>query len=363
MERWGTLVATLWTESVAGSPYAFSVYAPQLRDQVNCTQRDIQNVGAIGNLGLYSGILAGICFDAYGPAITMSIGAFLSLGGYLLLWAAVTRRIAPTVSILALSSFISSHGSSWLDTTAIASTVRNFPHDRGRVLGLMKSLFGLSASILTLIYSNVYKPDVISFIMFMAIIVSAVTGLASVGLRLTPVARATALTSKQTRLIFVGMIAVLVIAGYITALTLLQAHGVVAYAPGWAYGLLPLLAVLSFVLAGRGDDARSDGLADKSLEYPDSFGESESALSAHSASVALLKQESRALKLSDGPGAQVEVRTGASFLQGVLTLDFMLILFCLFTGTGSGLVAINNAGSFVQSLGAGAGRGSYYYVF
>ena len=80
MDRWGTLVASLFTESVAGSPYAFSVYAPQLRDRVNCSQHDIQSIGAIGNVGMYTGVLAGIAFDAYGPVLTGIVGGLLSLG-------------------------------------------------------------------------------------------------------------------------------------------------------------------------------------------------------------------------------------------------------------------------------------------
>ena len=55
--------------------------------------------------------------------------------------------------------FIWSNGSSWFDTVAIAANIRNFPHDRGRITGLLKSLYGLTASLITVVFASFFKSD------------------------------------------------------------------------------------------------------------------------------------------------------------------------------------------------------------
>lgn len=40
----------------------------------------------------------------------------------------------------------------WLDTSALVTSVRNFPTERGKVVGLLKSFLGLSSSVYTTLY-------------------------------------------------------------------------------------------------------------------------------------------------------------------------------------------------------------------
>lgn len=41
----------------------------------------------------------------------------------------------------------------WYDTSSLVTSVRNFPNDRGFVVGVLKSFLGLSSSIFTSIYA------------------------------------------------------------------------------------------------------------------------------------------------------------------------------------------------------------------
>lgn len=59
-----------------------------------------------------------------------------------------------TVAAMSVYAFVWSNGSSWFDTVAIAANIRNFPEDRGRVTGLLKSIYGLCASIITVVYES-----------------------------------------------------------------------------------------------------------------------------------------------------------------------------------------------------------------
>ena len=48
--------------------------------------------------------------------------------------------------------------------------MRNFPNDRGFVVGILKSFLGLSASIYTSVYIAAFEPDAVSFLLMLAIV-------------------------------------------------------------------------------------------------------------------------------------------------------------------------------------------------
>jgi len=53
--RWVALAGGVIIESIAGSPYAFGVWEPALKAQLNYTQAEIETVGSVGNFGQYTG--------------------------------------------------------------------------------------------------------------------------------------------------------------------------------------------------------------------------------------------------------------------------------------------------------------------
>ena len=205
--RWAVLAGIVALEAIGGNPYAFAVYAPQLQALFGWTTAAIAAVGGAGNVGLYLSLDAGLCFDASGPAATALVGAGFSLAGYALLWAAATGGLggstaapAPPAALVALASVLLNHGAGWLDTAAVSTAVRAFPRDRGLVVGLLKSFFGLSASLLTISYSSLFRPDAVAFLLFLTAIVPGVSVLAAALLRVVPAAEAAvALTRFERR--------------------------------------------------------------------------------------------------------------------------------------------------------------------
>ena len=61
-------------------------------------------------------------------------------------------------------------GASWIDTIAVCSVTHNFQADKGLAIGLIKSLYGLSASLLTTCYENLFQPNVTQYLLFLAIL-------------------------------------------------------------------------------------------------------------------------------------------------------------------------------------------------
>lgn len=174
--RWVTVTSNILLETTAGTSYAFGTYSNQLRTDLGYTQEEIQTVASIGNIGLYFAVVAGIVYDRYGPKPCIVIGAVLSLGGYILMWAAAGKMIDYSVGLMSLYAFLWSHGSSWYDTVAIGINIQNFPEDRGSAVGLLKSFFGLSASIVTLVDNTIFPGDSVPFLLFLGIL-GGVSGL------------------------------------------------------------------------------------------------------------------------------------------------------------------------------------------
>ena len=61
------------------------------------------------------------------------------------------------------------NGETYFNTAALVSSVRNFSHYRGPVVGILKGFNGLGGAIFTCIYTALYAPDQASFIFMIAV--------------------------------------------------------------------------------------------------------------------------------------------------------------------------------------------------
>lgn len=353
-QRWLSLFACLMIEAVSGSSYAFSLYSNQLKANLGYDQSSIETVGSLGNIGLYLSIVAGLCFDGLGPTLTGLIGATLCCVGYALTWLASKGQIATPVGLVSLYCFLWSHGSAWLDTVAVSTTIKNFRANKATVLGLAKALFGLSASMLTIIYTNLFKPDVDSFLLFLTAIIPAVAVPAALLTSLSsPGDAGKAITRRESYKLLGGFALLAGLMAYCCSVGLASAKGAIGAIPGLAYALIPLLlgqALLTLRYAAaetvesKKEEVRAALLAgDGNLEH---------------AIDAVEKGATAAGSAHD----LTNDKSGATFIEGALSLELPLIMVALFAGTGSGLVTINNLGQITKALGADADGADVYVM-
>jgi MFS family permease len=374
--RWTALAASMLVESVSGSAYAFSVYSPQIKAHLNYTQAELNNVGGLGDLGLYFSFVAGFAFDTWGPTATAVGGAAISAVGYTLLYLTATGRITTAPGAAAAWAAVAWHGSGWLDTMAVATNVRNFGANKGLVLGLVKALFGLSASLLSLGYACLFRPDVNAFLLFLTVLIPAVTLPLAPLFRLLPPEDVAPLTPREASKISAGYGLTLVTVGYLITVSLLQGRGLLGTSWGWVAALVPLVGghALLAVRVGKGGGGGGKAVdgGDGSAAEADSvaFAGTSSSGGGDEATMrqSLLTQQQEEVEEGGADGAAAHpsaahstVVEGATFWQGVCTGDYALILVLLFSATGAGLVTINNLGNLVQSLGA-ATDGQDVYV-
>ena len=163
VNAWTVLAAAVVVQACAGLTYSFAVYSDALR-VVYPRQRDVDLLGSFKDFGAYFGVAGGVLYDAYGPSVTLVVGALLHALGYVGVYATVTRRwpgfrarppLWRTAGIIAVAS----NGNSLFDTAALCASMANFPTRKGLVSGVLKAYLGLSSAIFGQLYDAFIVPE------------------------------------------------------------------------------------------------------------------------------------------------------------------------------------------------------------
>ncbi|KAG7673357.1 hypothetical protein Ndes2526B_g03202 [Nannochloris sp. 'desiccata'] len=175
INKYVTFASSLIVAFSAGLSYLFGVWSPALKDAYNLSQGDLQIIAAVGNLGGYSSFISGLVYDSLehrhhvGPRLSLVMGCLTTFLGFFGLWAAITKRVIATTWQLAALAALAGNGGTWFDTCCLATNLRNFPAQRGPVVGIIKAGVGLSASIYSAAYLGVFQPRIDHFLLFLAI--------------------------------------------------------------------------------------------------------------------------------------------------------------------------------------------------
>eukprot|EP00927_Polykrikos_kofoidii_P039103 TRINITY_DN33532_c0_g1_i1.p1 TRINITY_DN33532_c0_g1~~TRINITY_DN33532_c0_g1_i1.p1 ORF type:complete len:545 (-),score=68.11 TRINITY_DN33532_c0_g1_i1:296-1693(-) len=100
-------------------------------------------LASIGNIGGNVGLIGGFVFDRFGPTYISTMAGLTGLCGWLLMAASVYVPFGGAVTLLVIH-FVLGQAQCWSDMIAIPTVQGYFPHNRGAVVGLAKSLVGLS---------------------------------------------------------------------------------------------------------------------------------------------------------------------------------------------------------------------------
>jgi MFS family permease len=173
-----------------GSAYSISAWSPQLKSELNCTQSQIELVGSIGNLGGYVLPFSGTLVYALPEYLVALICLVATVGGFLPMSLAVSATPGSTfaplrnTTILGLLFALGGFGSSMLYALLLTVNLGNTPaHLRGTTVAVVATVFGLSASLYTLVYTDALKSDVAGLLMTLAASVSVACILAALFVR------------------------------------------------------------------------------------------------------------------------------------------------------------------------------------
>lgn len=186
--RWAALSTACIVASFAGTGYAIGLFTQAFKEILHLDQSEVDAVASAGNFGLFFSCFAGLFYNRFGPAKSLLIGATLVGVGFQLMHLSCAKRIAYQDWVsLAFFNFIAQHGSGWLASATVATSVRNFPgRDRGSCVGLTKGFFAISSGCIAQYYKGGFEPDTLAFLGFLSITVPIIAMLGSCIMNLIP---------------------------------------------------------------------------------------------------------------------------------------------------------------------------------
>eukprot|EP00246_Nothoceros_aenigmaticus_P009872 TRINITY_DN2587_c0_g2_i1.p1 TRINITY_DN2587_c0_g2~~TRINITY_DN2587_c0_g2_i1.p1 ORF type:complete len:560 (+),score=49.47 TRINITY_DN2587_c0_g2_i1:111-1790(+) len=287
-----------------------------------------------------------------------------------------------------LALLIGANTATWFNTAVLVTCMRNFPHSRGTVVGILKGFVGLSGAIFTQLFSSFFNKNAESLLLFLAVAPVGVCLIAMWFVRPAPVTAIQGDTGEETSYFFFINVICLAMAFYLLTATLVQDLLPVSHLTSHVlsavmlFFLLAPLAVPMRYLAevacaepqASGPQTAKDAAEGNGLQEPllkeDQFDSGRVDEAGHyggSSDYPLHKSELPPISeleeldtlLLVGEGAVVPgkpkkgPRRGEDFKlrQAFVKADFWLLFLTYFCGVGTGITVINNLGQIGESFG------------
>ena len=166
---WFMIFASFLIMSTNGSGNVFAIYSKDIKSSLNYNQQTLNTVRFFKNLGSNVGIISGLINEVAPPSLILLIGAAANLFGYLMIYFAITNRTArPHLWQMCLYIAVGANSQSFGNTAALVTCVKNFPENRGIVLGLLKGFIGINGAVFTQLYLAICGNDSKSLVLLIA---------------------------------------------------------------------------------------------------------------------------------------------------------------------------------------------------
>eukprot|EP01065_Artemidia_motanka_P007331 TRINITY_DN1362_c4_g1_i1.p1 TRINITY_DN1362_c4_g1~~TRINITY_DN1362_c4_g1_i1.p1 ORF type:complete len:585 (+),score=192.53 TRINITY_DN1362_c4_g1_i1:67-1821(+) len=192
--RYASLGAALLASGATGVTYTFGVYSGGLKKKFDLSQSQVDTIGQFTFLGGVFTFITGMANDKFGAQVTSFFGGLCLTGVEVLYWAVARGHIHadnPEVALAALAPFIQIFAG-FLVAGVFATLVRNFPRNRGAVVGLGKGWVGLFGGASTQVFGGLFfvpdkhDPKSVDYVLFCAALIFCLTVLPSPALRVVP---------------------------------------------------------------------------------------------------------------------------------------------------------------------------------
>ncbi|XP_061351161.1 protein NUCLEAR FUSION DEFECTIVE 4-like isoform X2 [Gastrolobium bilobum] len=351
--RWFMVFSSFMILSVSGASYMFGLYSREIKSVLGYDQSTLNLLSFFKDLGSNIGILSGLINEVTPPWVVLAIGGVLNFFGYFMIWLAVTRKIAkPQVWNMCFYIFVGANSHCFTNTGALVTSVKNFPGNRGIVLGILSGYLGLSAAIITQLYYSFYGNDSKSLLLLMAWLPTATAFV------FIPVIRnhRGIQQPNDTKAFYRFLYLTLVLAGFLLIILIVQTCFTFMkseYYVTTTVMLLLLILPFGVVILEEHKIWRSK---QEHINYEDPQ-------KPMNISIEKLNQE----KSAQAPHAEQAIQKSVScwknilrtpdrgedhtILQAIFSLDMGILFFATICGLGSNLTVVNNLGQIGKSLG------------
>ncbi|KAI3997147.1 hypothetical protein MKX01_008991 [Papaver californicum] len=167
--RWFMLFGAVLLMGSTGGIYIFGIYSKEIKKTIGYDQTTLNLLGFFKDLGSSIGIFSGLIAEVTPNWFVLLVGASLNFVGYFMVWISISGRISkPNVWQMCLCICIGANSQNFTLTSVMVTSVKNFPDNRGTLLGLLKGFTGLSGAVMMQLYLANGGNDYKSLILFLA---------------------------------------------------------------------------------------------------------------------------------------------------------------------------------------------------
>lgn len=374
--RWFVLFVSFVIMAFTGGTYIFGIYSPAIKTALKYDQQTLDTLGFFKDLGANVGIISGLLYEVAPPSVVLAVGGLMNMTGFFMVWLTVTGRIATHKKwLMFLYITVGSNSQTFTNTAAVITSVKNFPHSRGMVLGLLKGFAGLSGAIFTQIYHASYGNNPSSLILLIGWLPCAISFGSMFMVRLIK----SDAEKNEESLFYTYLYIALTLAGFLLVVIIVENHSKfpsIGFKIVAAVIAIFLMAPLGVVAKGEFNKFQAEkgelGLAQTHADQPKDVQETN--LDGDSVTGVLKKFRVRLTKVYSwcikAPGSVSEefkehglrgiyskyIKAPArgenySILQGLLNLDMWILFMGSICGIGAALTAIDNMGQIGAALG------------
>uniref|UniRef100_A0A0E0KHH3 Uncharacterized protein n=1 Tax=Oryza punctata TaxID=4537 RepID=A0A0E0KHH3_ORYPU len=353
--RWFMFFASILIMAAAGGTYIFGIYSKAIKTSLGYDQQTLNTLSFFKDVGANVGVLPGLINEVTPPWVVLAAGAGMNLAGYLMIYLAVSGRTPrPPVWLMCLYIAVGANSQSFANTGALVTAVKNFPEDRGVVLGLLKGFVGLSGAIFTQLYRAIYgaDDDGASLVLLMAWLPAAISLLFIPTIRIMPrdAAAGEGARRRERKAFFYFLYASIVLAVYLLVMNVVELEVVGFPKPAYYVTATVLLLLIFFPLVIvvkqelntyllHPPPTPTNTTVEEKKEKPPAAAEHDG--DGEDKSPACMQDVFR-------PPPRGEDYT---ILQALFSVDMLVLFVATICGIGGTLTAIDNMGQIGQSLG------------
>lgn len=348
--RWFSIFASFLIMAGAGGTYLFGIYSQEIKASLGYDQSTLNLLGFFKDLGANIGVLSGLIAEVTPTWILLLIGSAMNFGGFFLIWLSVTGKIAtPKVWQMCLYICIGANSQNFANTGVLVTSVRNFPENRGVLIGLLKGFTGLSGAIITQIYLAIYGNDAKSLILLVGWLPAAISVVFVYTIREIKASR----HPNELRIFYHFLYVSIALALFLMVMTIVQK--VVVFSKAAYAGSATFVCVLLFIpLLISAKEELIVWNQKKESTHPSKIEVEKP--------VENIDSKQRPVPVLTSPIEpkpswfsnifnKPERGEDYTILQAVLSMDFLFLFIATMCGIGSSLTAVDNFGQIGQSLG------------